>query len=137
MPGSSKTALFSLLPSAAGERTVASVSQVGRRTGKHMIIRSILHSEADLTHSDYRLPPNVLILLIEDGSARLLDLGGNFYTISPVGAEMLAETLKVGTAAAAERIATKYATDVSHVQDDLQAFLHNLEEQRLICSCLD
>lgn len=96
------------------------------------MIQSVFHSESDVTQSDYCLRPNVIFLLIQDGSARLLDLGGNFYTISQIGAEMLNETLKVGAATAAGRIATKYGVELSYVQNDLYAFLHNLEEKRLI-----
>jgi hypothetical protein len=98
----------------------------------NMIIQSILRAEADLTKSDYLLAPDVIFLRIQDGSARLLDLGGNFYTISQTGAQMLNETLKVGTATAAVRIATEYHAELSHVQNDLYAFLHDLEEKRLI-----
>jgi len=97
-----------------------------------MIIQSIFCVESGLTESDYLLSPNVIFLLIQDGSARLLDLGGNFYAISQTGAKMLSETLKVGTATAAARIATEYSAELSHIQEDLHAFLHNLEDKRLI-----
>ena len=96
------------------------------------MIQSILRAEVGLAENDYLLSPNVILLLIQDGSARLLDLGGNFYAISQIGAEMLNQTLKVGTATAAVRIATEYHTELSQVQNDLHAFLHNLEEKRLI-----
>lgn len=97
-----------------------------------MMIQSIIHAKADLTNSDYCLAPHVLFLRIQDGSARLLDLGGNFYTISQTGAQMLYETLKVGTATAAACIAQEYHVELSHVQNDLHAFLHDLEKKRLI-----
>src|SRR3989440_8356843 len=99
---------------------------------ENMMIQSILRAEADLTDSDYRLAPHVIFLRIQDGSARLLDLGGNFYAISQMGAQMLNESLTVGTATAADRIATEYSAELSHVQNDLHAFLHDLEEKRLI-----
>jgi hypothetical protein len=99
-----------------------------------MMIKSILRAEADLTNRDYHLAPNVLFLRIQDGSARLLDLGRNFYAISQTGAQMLYETLTVGTTTAAVHIATEYRTELSHVQNDLHAFLYDLEEKRLI-SC--
>jgi len=69
-----------------------------------MMIESIIHAESDLTNSDYRLAPDVILLHVQDGSARLLDLGGIFYTISQTAAQMLDETLKVGTATACLRI---------------------------------
>src|SRR5690242_10461236 len=97
-----------------------------------MMIQSVLSAESDAIGNDYLLQPNVIFLLIKDGSARLLDLEGNFYTISQVGAEMLAETLRFGTATAAEHIATKYSAELSSVQNDLYGLLHTLEGQRLI-----
>lgn len=96
------------------------------------MIQSIFRAEVDVTESDYRLAPNVIFLRIQDGSARLLDLDGNFYAISQMGAQMLYETLKGGIAAVAVRIATEYDTELSHVQNDLRAFLHDLEKKRLI-----
>lgn len=103
-----------------------------RRIGGNMLIHSVLCAEAHVTTSNYRLAPQVIFLQIQDGSARLLDLGGNFYAISPMGARMLSETLKVGTRTAAERIATEYPTERSCVRRDLHAFLHDLEKKRLI-----
>src|SRR5215467_9761909 len=97
-----------------------------------MMIQSILWAEAGGTEGDYRLAPDVLFLRIQDGSARLLDLGGNFYALSPMGAQMLYETLQKGTAAAAIRIATEYHAEISFVQSDLHAFLRDLEKKRLI-----
>lgn len=96
------------------------------------MIKSILRADVDLAKNNYLLSPNVLLLLLQDGSARLLDLGGNFYALSQIGAQMLNETLTVGTATAAVRIATEYHAELSQVQNDLHAFLHKLEEDRLI-----
>lgn len=96
------------------------------------MIQSVIHAEADLTNSDYRLAPHVIFLRIQDGSARLLDLGGNFYAISQTGAQMLYETLTMGTATVATRIATEYHAELSLVQNDLQAFLRDLEHKRII-----
>lgn len=96
------------------------------------MIQSILRADTEVTEGDYRLAPDVLFLRIQDGSARLLDLGGNFYALSQMGAQMLYEALHGNTAAVAARIAREYHAEVSHVQDDLHAFLHDLEEKRLI-----
>src|SRR5512135_2405391 len=97
-----------------------------------MMIPAILRAETGPVESEYRLAPDVILLLIQDGSARLLHLGGNFYAISQTGAVMLYETLKADTATAALRIATEYRAKLSQVQNDLRAFLHNLEERQLI-----
>jgi hypothetical protein len=97
-----------------------------------MMIQSIFRAEVDLDRSDYHLAPNVLFLRIQDGSARLLDLGGNFYAISQTGAQMLYETLVRGKKTAAVNIADEYGVELSSVQNDLHAFLHDLEKKRLI-----
>lgn len=97
-----------------------------------MMIQSILRPEADVINSDYHLAPDVLFLRVQDGSARLLDLGGNFYSISQTGAQMLYQTLVMGKATAAVSIATEYRVECSHIQNDLHAFLHDLEKKRLI-----
>lgn len=98
-----------------------------------MLIESVQYPTAHVTNSGaYRLAPDVILLRIQDGSARLLNLRGNFYALSQSGAQMLEETLREGFAPAALHIATAYRTDVSRVQNDLHAFLHDLEQKQLI-----
>src|SRR5215471_342899 len=72
--------------------------------------------------TDYVLAPDVILLLVKDGTARLLDLWGNFYAISATGATMLFETLRQGTVAAAHKIAVQYNVDIYQVRRDLQVF---------------
>jgi hypothetical protein len=80
----------------------------------------------------YTLAPDVVLLLIQDGTARLLDLGGNFYAISAMGALMLHETLRWGAATAVHRIVVEYNVAVQQVQHDLRVFLDDLQQKRLI-----
>ena len=82
----------------------------------------------------YFLPPDVILVTVEDGSARLLDMAGGFHAVPAVGARMLQETLTSGAAAAATRIAEDYRVDRQQVQNDLAGFLRDLENQRLLCS---
>lgn len=96
------------------------------------MVQSIFHADTDLTQNNYRLAPHVILLRIQDGSARLLDLGGNFYALSETGAQMLNETLQMGTTTTAIHIATEYHAELSHVQNDLDLFLRNLEKKGLI-----
>jgi hypothetical protein len=98
------------------------------------MIQSVLHAESASTGSNYALASDVLFLRIQDGSARLLDLGGNFYAISQTGAHMLDKTLAMGPASAAASIAAEYHCDLSCVEHDLAAFLRDLEKKRLIRS---
>lgn len=98
------------------------------------MIQSLLYTEAGVTGSDYALAPDVLFLRVQDGSARLLDLGGNFYALSQTGAYMLYKTLEMGRAAAAVSIAAEYRINVSQIQHDLSAFLRDLEKKQLLVS---
>lgn len=96
------------------------------------MIQSLLPAEAGPARGDYRLAPDVLFLRIQDGSARLLDLGGNFYAISQTGAQMLHQALTMGRATAAASIATQYRVEVSRIHNDLHTLLCTLEKKRLI-----
>ena len=80
----------------------------------------------------YILSPTVIPVPVQDGSMRLLDLDGYFCAISKMGAQMLHETLQYGPATAARQIAHQYGVAPCEVQVDLQAFLRELEERRLI-----
>jgi hypothetical protein len=84
--------------------------------------------------AEHVLPPDVILLKVADGSARLLDMAGSFHAVSEVGARMLQETLAHGVDTAATRIAADYGVDRQRVRDDIAVFLRALEKQRLICS---
>src|SRR6266699_2778007 len=97
-------------------------------------IASIASYPALATTSDaeYVLPPDVIFLTVEDGSARLLDMGGGFHAMPAVGARMLQETLAKGAAAAVARIAEDYGVARHQVESDLTVFLRDLESQGLL-----
>ena len=82
---------------------------------------------------EYSLPPDVILVTVRDGSARLLDMAGGFHAVPAVGARMLQETLANGASAAAIRIAEDYGVAREQVQRDLAAFLRDLEKQGLLC----
>lgn len=99
------------------------------------MIASITRHEAATNRQsmgDYQLSPNVVVLNLEDGTARLLDLGGNFYALSLTGAAMLSATLREGSARAAQSISSAYNVDIATIQHDLRAFLADLEARQLI-----
>ena len=81
----------------------------------------------------YCLPPDVILVTVDDGSARLLDMAGDFHAVPPVGAGMLKETLTNGADAAATRIAAHYGVARQQVENDLTVFLSELERQGLLC----
>jgi Transglutaminase-like superfamily len=85
-------------------------------------------------YAKYSLPPDVILLTVEDGSARLLDMAGGFYAVPAVGARLLQETLTDGADAAAAQVASHYGVARHQVQDDLTAFLLDLERQGLLCT---
>jgi hypothetical protein len=80
----------------------------------------------------YVLAPDVILVPVPDGSVRLLDMGGSFYAVPAVGAEMLQETLGGGTGSAARRVAERYGVDVRQVRADQDAFLRDLRKKGLI-----
>jgi hypothetical protein len=84
------------------------------------------------TTPEYALAPSVLYLPAPDGSGRLFDLDGQFFAISATGAELLAETLGHGPAAAAEIVACRYGVDTEAVRADLETFLAELRRQKLL-----
>jgi transglutaminase superfamily protein/coenzyme PQQ synthesis protein D (PqqD) len=89
---------------------------------------------ATVAASEYALPPDVILVTVRDGSARLLDMSGGFHAVPAVGAQMLQETLANGAAAAAAQVAEDYGVAPRQVQDDLAVFLRELEKQGLLCS---
>lgn len=88
------------------------------------------------THPDrrYALSPSVIRVPVEDGSARLLDMDGNFYAISDTSNQMLSAILTSGPAAAARQTADTYGIDLCRTRTDVDAFLLELEKQRLVTS---
>jgi hypothetical protein len=83
---------------------------------------------------DYRLGPDVILLPVQDGTVRLLNLGGRFYAVAAVGAQMLRATLERGTAAAVQHIAAQYGVARERVEADLTAFVADLQRQGLLVS---
>ncbi len=81
---------------------------------------------------DYVLAPDVVLVLLDDGTSRLLDLAGSFYALSATATAMLSETLHAGEHGAAERIAARFRVASSAVADDIRRFLNGLEQLRLI-----
>jgi Transglutaminase-like superfamily len=100
-----------------------------------VVIKMILSSKTQglaTDRADYVLAPNVILLLLQDETARLLDLGGNFYAVTAIGAKMLQETFDRGTVGAVQSIAATYNIEARQVQADLDIFFQKLEKQRLI-----
>ncbi|HEU4752406.1 MAG TPA: lasso peptide biosynthesis B2 protein [Armatimonadota bacterium] len=81
---------------------------------------------------EYELGPDVLYVPVQDGSARLLNMAGDFCSIPPVGAELLSAALGRGREEAVREISGSYGADPDAVRSDLDAFLAELSGMRLI-----
>ena len=68
----------------------------------------------------------MVLVSIADGSARLLDLQGQFFALSEVAAQMLGDTLEAWAGRAAESVARRWEVDVERVKRDLDTFLAEL-----------
>ncbi len=79
-----------------------------------------------------RLSPHAALILVDDGSPVLLDMNGDFYGISDIGALMLKHSLSQGQQAAASAIAARFGVDVGRVAADLEALLSDLETRGVI-----
>jgi len=80
----------------------------------------------------YRLAPDVLLVPVGDGSARVLDLHGQFFALTPIATQMLRTTLAHGPAVAATRMARRWNVTLERVAADLDLFLCNLLRQGLL-----
>jgi Transglutaminase-like superfamily len=80
----------------------------------------------------YALSPDAAVLLMDDGSARILDMADRFYAVPPIGALMLVQTLQHGREAAARHVARAYGVAVARVTDDLNRLLAPLEQAGVI-----
>jgi Transglutaminase-like superfamily len=82
--------------------------------------------------ADYRLSPNVLIAMVDDGSSRLLDLGGTFSALPPVTTEMVVGILNDGPELVAGQVAARFAADPARVRADLDRLTEDLVRQGVI-----
>jgi hypothetical protein len=99
------------------------------------MIQTILSPETSLrgaSHPACVLAPDVTLVLVGDGTARLLDLGGNFYALSATAAAMLREALWTDLETAAARVAARYQVEEHEIQADLRALLEDLQRKGLI-----
>src|SRR5689334_12444589 len=87
--------------------------------------------------ANFILCEGVVHFEVEDGTSRLLDLGGRFYGLSAVATQMLRATLDAGPEAAAQRLAREYGVPPERVRGDLITLLVGLERKGLIRRATD
>jgi len=82
----------------------------------------------------YVLPPHVVLVVLHDGTGRLVDLGGNFYALSQTAVAMLCQSLQTDPSTVARAVTATHHADLPQVERDLTAFLHDLERRELLYS---
>lgn len=95
-------------------------------------ILSIDSSPQSNGQPEYRLSPNVLIVVIDDGTSRLLDLDGTFSALPPVTTEMLVGILNAALESVVGQVAARYGADPAHVRADLDRLADDLVQQGVI-----
>jgi Transglutaminase-like superfamily len=78
------------------------------------------------------LKSGVILMPVEDGSARLLDLGGRFYAVSAIAAEMIGTAVRHGPRAAAAMVAARYGVGMDRTRQDMMSLVGFLQQQRLL-----
>jgi hypothetical protein len=82
--------------------------------------------------SVYALAPQVVFSPGQDGSARLLDMGGKFFALSKSAAEMVSGLLEHDVDATVATLAEQYDVEPQRVRDDVLALATNLRRQGLL-----
>lgn len=76
--------------------------------------------------SPYRLAPEALLVMVEDGSARIVDLEGAVAALDATAATMIEAVLRLGEARAVVELAHAFGVPPHRIKTDLQAVLRNL-----------
>ncbi len=95
-------------------------------------LRSACSSASRSPTSDYALNPNVILLILSDNTARLLDLDGDFCAISATGTLILSETLKFNSKTSVQKLVSEYGVPLSQAREDVEKFLESLATQGVI-----
>jgi hypothetical protein len=80
----------------------------------------------------YRLAPEVVLVPVADGSARLVDLDGQYFALTEVATQMLRATLELGPAGAVEKVARDWDVGRERAHADLETFLAELTRLGLL-----
>ncbi len=81
---------------------------------------------------DHVLAPDVVLVLVGDGTARLLDMDGTFYALPAIGAQMLQGTLERGRTTTVRELAHRYQTGADQVGADMDSLVRQLRQQGLL-----
>jgi Transglutaminase-like superfamily/Coenzyme PQQ synthesis protein D (PqqD) len=99
------------------------------------MINSIISAEManqSASPSGYVLPPDIVLVMVQDGTGRLLNLGGSFYALTATAAAMLHEVLRAAPGTVVAQLAAHYLVPEDRIRADLLAMLTDLERKGLI-----
>lgn len=80
----------------------------------------------------YQLMSDVAVLLLEDCSARVLNLNGHFYVLSETAAGFLDELLQTDPDTATRRMAGRYQADARRIRQDLESCIQTFLQTGVI-----
>jgi len=100
------------------------------------LIRRVMSTrEAVASSSRYRLADDVMLLVVHDGSGRLIDFSGDVFAVTETGATMLELMLRNGSDAACRDLAARYRVDAVQVRADMEALFRTLRKRHLLVPC--
>jgi len=82
----------------------------------------------------YRLAPEVLLVMVDDGSARIVDLDGAVAALDATAATMVEAVLRLGETGAGAELADGFGVEPRRIRTDLHAVLGDLVAQGVLCS---
>lgn len=82
--------------------------------------------------SRYRLNPNVHVILVKDGTSRILNLDGFFIALPVISTLMLKLILQYEFSVVVNKLADQFKTDQFRISKDLSVFLKKLEALKVI-----
>jgi hypothetical protein len=112
---------------------VVSASAIVNEQSASATIRSVLTpAEGPVSDGRWRLSDDAILLIVHDGSARLIDLAGNVCAVTESGAAMLTAALRDGVEPACRALASRYGVDAERIHADMETFFLGLEAQDLL-----
>jgi hypothetical protein len=81
---------------------------------------------------EFRLSPDVAVVVMQDGSARVLDMADRFYAIPRSAAMILQGVLEDGLDAATRRLADAFRLDEQRARADVEQFVQQLTSRGIL-----
>lgn len=78
------------------------------------------------------LSADTIFIGVSDGSGRLLSLGGDFFALSPTGADMLRRLLECPMEVVQQELVRDYEVSPGRITDDLEGLLIELQRRDLV-----